>query len=539
MALQQLKVHEIVNQAVQGTLNIPEFQRNFVWRSDQVRDLAESLYRDYPVGQMLLWDSTGYDIPKTAKGAETSQWIVDGQQRTVAFCLLLGPKPYWWETAEDWDAKLDRFDVMVNMQSEGDRLEFALANPVRRKDPAWVSVRDILRQTEVEELTQLATDIVARLGLEGDVQAFTRAHARLSHIWSIRGREIPAVSTRHDLEDVAEIFARLNQQGTRVSEADVVIALVAASNAEWAREEFLPVTRELVERGYDLDAGVYIRTLTGIARGTAALREIRRDFWRTEATKYWPQVRRAVGQVVHLLHDRGILSADLLPSKNSLIPLFALQSKFDHDMDFDRAFRWFLRANWDGRYSGSAITVLTHDLSQIRDSTSFEETIERLREPLEVADAVKPDDFLEDYWREKFLRLLIYLLLFENHATDWVSRARIGFDKTEDVLNDGFLPEWHHIFPRSYLRKHNQDESAINALANVTVLNEDTNRKRLNRYPPEQYIEKWQISEEDLAKHFVPTNVKPLEASKYMDFLVERANLLAAAANDYLRRLRE
>jgi len=131
------------------------------------------------------------------------------------------------------------------------------------------------------------------------------------------------------------------------------------------------------------------------------------------------------------------------------------------------------------------------------------------------------------------------LLLFENHATDWVSRARIGFDKTEDVLNDGFLPEWHHIFPRSYLRKHNQDESAINALANVTVLNEDTNRKRLNRYPPEQYIEKWQISEEDLARHFVPTNVKPLEASKYMDFLVERANLLAAAANDYLRRLRE
>jgi uncharacterized protein with ParB-like and HNH nuclease domain len=89
MPIEQLKVREIVDNAVGKKLDIPEFQREFVWDPEQAKFLVESLYRDYPVGSFLLWDSSSYVEPKIAEGAQISLWIVDGQQRTTALGITL------------------------------------------------------------------------------------------------------------------------------------------------------------------------------------------------------------------------------------------------------------------------------------------------------------------------------------------------------------------------------------------------------------------------------------------------------------------
>jgi hypothetical protein len=57
-----------------------------------------------------------------------------------------------------------------------------------------------------------------------------------------------------------------------------------------------------------------------------------------------------------------------------------------------------------------------------------------------------PDDFREEY-TDKFLRLVLYLTAFDSEAKDWVNQdVRIGFDKEDNEINEGFKPEWHHIF---------------------------------------------------------------------------------------------
>ena len=50
MALEQLKVREIARNAVNQIIDVPEFQRDFVWDPERVKSLADSLYSDYPVG---------------------------------------------------------------------------------------------------------------------------------------------------------------------------------------------------------------------------------------------------------------------------------------------------------------------------------------------------------------------------------------------------------------------------------------------------------------------------------------------------------
>jgi len=94
---------------------------------------------------------------------------------------------------------------MVNLLPDDgdDRLKFALPNPVRRQDPRWVSIQRILGMEKVEDLTSLAWKIVPAQMME-----LLKVLARLQGLWQIRERDIPIIKISHEVEDVAEIFAR-------------------------------------------------------------------------------------------------------------------------------------------------------------------------------------------------------------------------------------------------------------------------------------------------------------------------------------------
>ncbi|MGC8874660.1 MAG: GmrSD restriction endonuclease domain-containing protein [Chloroflexia bacterium] len=558
MAIEQLKVREIVKRAVSKDVDIPEFQREFVWDPEQVKLLAESLYRDYPIGSFLLWDSSAYQEAKTAKGSQASLWIVDGQQRTTALCLLLGQKPYWWPDTQDWNEALKRYDVLVNlMPDEGDdRLEFALPNPIRRRDPRWASVRQILSLENVESLTPLAQETAKRLAAQPDevLKVFGQIHARMQRLWQIRERDIPIIKISHEVADVAEIFARLNQAGTRVKEADVVLALAAVRNPGWVREDYLPFRNDLEERGWDLDAGIFIRTMTGIGHGRARLIEVPKGFWNPENLHgVWKKTRDGIVDVLKRLAEFGITSDELLPSTNSLIPLFVLHHRWRQSSDyaFSRALRWFLLANRDGRYSDSPITALNEDVRAIAEAPCFEVALENLEKRLRVSPEIAEDEFLARYDRagSRFLRLVLWLLLFRRNASDWVDGARLGYDKTGGPITAGFQPQWHHVYPRSVLRKAGRRDDDIHALANITVLNEQTNVKRLAGKEPWRYIREHKISQESLEAHLIPARFaeavetgRPEEqwaVQNYDGFLRERAQLLAREANKFLEDLKE
>ncbi|WP_304504125.1 DUF262 domain-containing protein, partial [Alicyclobacillus sendaiensis] len=90
-----------------------------MWRAGQVKDLAESLWLNYPIGSFLLWDSRGGGEPQRAMDARSpSQWVVDGQQRTTALCILFGRKPYWWADSEEWNRILNKYDIRFDIEAK-------------------------------------------------------------------------------------------------------------------------------------------------------------------------------------------------------------------------------------------------------------------------------------------------------------------------------------------------------------------------------------------------------------------------------------
>src|ERR1700742_961326 len=80
------KLAALLDEIDSGVVLLPEFQRGYVWNRDQVRGLMRSLYRGYPVGALLVWETSSEDITVrgSAVGNGTRQLLLDGQQRVTS-----------------------------------------------------------------------------------------------------------------------------------------------------------------------------------------------------------------------------------------------------------------------------------------------------------------------------------------------------------------------------------------------------------------------------------------------------------------------
>ncbi|GAB6283299.1 MAG: DUF262 domain-containing protein [Ignavibacterium sp.] len=534
---QRLEIKDIVkyiDDATLGKLDIPEFQRGFVWNPDKVKKFVDSLWRGYPIGTILLWESK-YSSPRVAQGIQTQRsWIVDGQQRITTLSLLFGKKPYWWADATEWNKYYEKYDVLVDISKPNDSLEFGLPNPVRKKSPEWISVRNILACKDDEEVSKLAEKIAERIG-----HKFSEVHGKLQSIKKIESYPLYEIIIDHEVEDVAEIFTRLNMAGVKVRESDIIIALVAAKQVGWVRKEFNPFLKSLEDKGFEIDPAILIRSLAVIGKGMARLKDIPEDFWKMskDFQAGWKNTKDSISFVIRKMHEVGILSSDLLPSHNALIPLFVLRSKFGDAFNFKKALRWFLLATGDGRYSGSAITILDQDAKSINASSCFDDAINALSQSLRIAESFTKDDFLKDY-RDEFLRLVLYLTIFNNEAKDWLYQdIRIGYDRSENRLNEGFKPEWHHFFPKRVLKKHNIDDSKINILSNIVILNEKANRVFTSKEPTE-YLKMQNVETERLVEQLISTDENLWQVGNYDKFLEERASNLADVSNKWMDELK-
>ncbi len=534
MAVLQMKVKEVVDYAVAHRWSIPEFQRGFVWRPPKVRALAESLWMDYPVGSFLLWRSTVAAEPRTQRDAQQpDSWVVDGQQRSTALCLLFARKPYWWSADDDWNEALKRYDVRFNPFQETEPFFQLASAPIRRAtETDWLPLHKILNATD-EQLDAVVDVLRQRHNLPPH-----KSHLiwrTLDSVRTVAGKDIVVITVDHDVEDVVEIFTRLNNRGTKVTEADVFLALASSKNPGWTREEFLPFIKDLEDAGFELDPNLVFRTLIAIGTGKTRFKEVPNEFWATGNVKpIWDRCREAWKEIVHKMQSVGVLNSDILPTHNALLPLIVLRDRYKDKFKFGPAFACFLEVSYGGRYSGSAITTLGEDVRLIDAASTLEEALNGF-DALTPDPAFKAEDFLADSRDEYFRKFLMYLIFFARQAHDWKEKTRLGFEG-KDLLA-GFSPDWHHIFPRKYLEDNGVPDEKTNALANMAVIDPKTNI-RFGKKEPGHYLEKYAVGDDLLEQQLVSKDLRNLTFEHYDEFLELRAKRLADAANRYFADLR-
>src|SRR5437879_4695665 len=99
MAKAEASVEELVGMMERGELRLPEMQRRYVWRSTRVRDLFDSLYRGYPSGAILLWETDedvplqDLAVPQQSNPYQTTRLLLDGQQRLTSLSAVIRGEP--------------------------------------------------------------------------------------------------------------------------------------------------------------------------------------------------------------------------------------------------------------------------------------------------------------------------------------------------------------------------------------------------------------------------------------------------------------
>jgi hypothetical protein len=540
MAYEQITIRDIVDRAVNHKWSIPEFQRGFVWKTTQVRDLAESLWYDYPIGSLLVWNSLNHVEEQHAQDAkQPGLWVVDGQQRATALCILSGRKPYWWPSGEDWNKTLKKFDIRFDVNAK-DAPFFFVADAVIRKaigsryvPLSRLLVLDTSRETDQKTLQDLAKQIKVE-GLCDGMDAM-EVYTRLDRVRKIRDKDLVAITVTHELEDVVVIFSRLNSKGTRVTEADIYLGVVAAKNPGWVRQTFLPYLTKLGESGFELDPNLLFRTLTGVGIKRVRFKDIPDDFWEPGCiAPAWNRTAEAWKRLIARFREYGILSADPMPTQAALVTMVSLVDKFEDSSNFRFALYWFLQASRFGRYSASGTTSLEEDLRDIAEAATLVDAVHRLLRRLSDLKPMTSDDFMRDYSDSRFGRFLLYLLVYRNKAQDWDKHGhRVGFEGLA-LLSD-FRPQWHHIFPKKYLEGH-VDEDLVNALGNIAVIGPEINI-RISAKDPMKYIAKYEISDEKLSQQFIDPKSISLSQEGYKTWVQGRATRLAEVANGFFAEL--
>lgn len=540
MGYSAVYVRDIVKRSVEHNWSIPEFQRGFVWKTTQVRDLVESLWLDYPVGTLLIWDSSGPVQTRSATDAQDpDQWVVDGQQGATALCILSGRKPYWWASSSDWDKLVRKFDIRFDVHTKTAPF-FVVANAATRKVTAnrYIPVRDILNlDTSKEEDQKKLQDLAKRVKIDGlcDGMDAMEVYTRLDRLRKIRDKEVVLITVDNELEDVVEIFSRLNSRGTRVTEADIYLGIVAARAPGWVRREYLPFVEGLGDAGFDVSPNLVFRTLTGVGKKRIRFKDIDKDFWNEASIKpVWDRTKRAWSLVIRHLRDKGIAGNALLPSDNALVTLIALADKFPEE-NFNQTFYWLVQASRFARYSTSSTSSMEEDLKEVAESTSLKDTLTRLLARIRYLPKVLADDFMRDYGDSRSGRLLLYLLVQETAAVDWDQKQiRIGFDSAG--LLSGFSPQFHHIFPKAFVGDAHP-EDLVNALANIALIGPAINI-RISKKNPMDYVGRYAITTERLNQQYIDGDLASIELSDFPSWLARRAEKLATATNDYLTTLR-
>ena len=224
ISVQEMKIAEFTGMLRENRILIPSFQREFVWDREGIIKLWESLYRFYPIGSILCWETDirlnihrkigGYILENQETFFESSgKWtyILDGQQRATALLMPLLGGEGRVKRESDFDHSL-YFDATTE--------DFFFAHQLNRRkrsvNPAFL----IPLKHMIHRGTQVMEDALAEPGVGPTIEKRIR---QLAHVFAnyhlslirMEGFDIPAVR---------EVFERINREGKALSSMDIMIA---------------------------------------------------------------------------------------------------------------------------------------------------------------------------------------------------------------------------------------------------------------------------------------------------------------------------
>lgn len=519
--LMQYSVSAILGLIEAGQFVIPEIQRPFVWKRSQVRDLIDSLYNGYPTGYIITWKNPDVQT-KDGTVANGKHVLIDGQQRITALMAAISGLEVL-----DEDFNKGRIKIAFNPIADDPTKRFAVQDASHLKDKKWIP--DISELFKADFKQRAFENEYAKNNDGVDLDELSEILLKLK---GIANRQVGVIELDHslDIDEVTEIFIRINSKGTPLSQSDFVMSKMAADtthggntlrkvvdyfchlavkpdfypqmlkDTDFAGTEYASKIKWLAKDNediYDPDYGDMLRVAFMYSFNRGRLADLvsllsGRDF---ETREYKDEIvedsyeKLKVGvlkfineynfdQFVLAIKGAGFKSSKLLNSQMTLDFAYSLFLRLQDDPAVQQGQvkrlvqKWFVLSTLTGRYVGSPESVMSRDIRNIVEK-GF----------ILFAKEVEASALSDTFWK---------ITLPQNLETTSVNSpafntflAAQDYMKSNSMLMKGTMisdlitisGDVHHIFPKAYLKKNGVDaKGRYNQVANYTYLDTQVNK---------------------------------------------------------------
>ncbi|WP_107937329.1 DUF262 domain-containing protein [Ureibacillus chungkukjangi] len=477
----------LINDIDKGIIKIPQFQRDFVWSLEQSAKLIDSIIKGYPIGTFILWESDevlrsvrnigGANLPDTPSGSMV-QYVLDGQQRmTSLYASLKGLKISRDNTVDDFSqiyidlvANKDNTIILTNIEGH---------NPLE-----VISLKDLINGG----LSVLAAyPQVLHKKLEDYKDRLTTY--RFSTIL-MRGASI----------DVAtEVFTRLNVGGKSLTVFEIMVAKTYDATLDFdlsvKYDEFI---EKLEQVGYEtISDSTVLQTISILLVGECGRKNILK-LDKSSFISMWPKAIDAIEKAVEYFRNYYRIPVSKILPYNALIVPFSYffyhhPNKPVNDMklyldDF------FWRISLTERYSSGVETKLSQDIKRM------DLILQNQLPKYDVQVDTSKEMIINNGWfsaNRSFIKAILCLMAYqEPKSFNDNSIVRIN----NDWLKQANSRNYHHFFPRAFLKKKSEDEFYINHIVNITIVDDFLNKNIIRAKAPSVYMETFKKQNKDLVK---------------------------------------
>jgi len=334
-------------------------------------------------------------------------------------------------------------------------------------------------------------------------------------------------------EEVTDIFVRVNSLGMKLRGSDLALAQITA---KWQKS--LPIFEgfgvECEEAGFTIDIGLLVRLMVVFATKQSRFKTVTSIPLAT-MKESWEKAKEGMRFALNFLRSNaGIENERLLASPLLVIPVAVYGVLKAGDLESGaegEILRWLFAANAKSHYSTSTESTLDSDLAVLFRGGTFADLIVPIKQTYGRLHVESGE--LKGRGIRSPLFSLMYLALKYGGAKDW----KTGLGLSLAHQGPQHYIEYHHIFPKSLLKKAGYEKSEINAISNMAFISGRANRSISNKKPVD-YLPKIfeQRGEEALTSQHITLNNDLWEIDNYRDFLENRRKYLAKEINDFVDR---
>lgn len=509
----------------EGRLQLPDFQRGWVWDQDRIVDLLASISEGFPIGALMALDASGEVrfATRAVEGADPKNpklesYLLDGQQRmTSLYQATATSKPVQTRTAKGKDALLHfYFDVGKCLDGSTPRRDAIISVPagkiVRTNFNRDVALDLSTREKELEHLYFPIDEIFEAnrwqqalwQWINGDRDARGDHMTIFGDFWeqvvsTFNDYQVPVITLGKDTSRAAVclVFEKVNTGGKALDAFELVTAMYAASGFhlrdDWARRSAMLSKHPVLQNVEPVEFLQAVSLLHTKAERERAAKE-EREAPAISATRqsllqlpleayeaYADQVQNGYVAASRFLHGQRLFRARDLPYQGQLVPLAAiladLCSRWENATVKAQVARWFWCGVFGELYGSATESRFALDVAGV---------------PAWIAGGPEPRTIEEASFEERRLRSMrtrlsgaykgVHALLMRSGARDFLTGQpydqTVFFDENVDI---------HHIFPRKWCEDQDIPASVFNSIINKTPLASRTNRM-LGGVAPSRYL---------------------------------------------------